>query len=73
MLVRLLFIDALIVPNLHRLAAARTRVAHGRDDDIPASLPSVAQTVAQIAMMKIRTLARCERSPTKQSEMGQEI
>ena len=26
MLVRLLFIDALIVPNLHRLAAARTRV-----------------------------------------------
>ena len=54
-------------PDLHRLAAARTRVAHRRDDDIPASLPSVAQTVAQIAMMKIRTLARCERSPTKQS------
>ena len=33
------------------------------DDDILPSLPSV----AQFATMKIRTPARCERSPTKQS------
>jgi hypothetical protein len=57
--VRLLFIDALILPNLHRLAAARTRITIAWDDDILPSLP----VAAQIATMKIRTPARCERSP----------
>jgi hypothetical protein len=44
---------------LHRLAAARTRITIAWDDDILPSLP----VAAQIATMKIRTPARCERSP----------
>jgi hypothetical protein len=60
-LVRLLFIDALILPDLHRLAAAPTRITIAWDDDLLPSLP----VAAQIATTKIRTPARCERSPNQ--------
>jgi DNA modification methylase len=38
-----LLADALILPNLHRLAAARTKIAIAWDDDIFPSLPVAAQ------------------------------
>jgi hypothetical protein len=55
-----LFIDAVILPDLHRLAAARTRIAVAGDDETLLSLPFSAQIAPP---MKIRTPTRCERSP----------
>jgi hypothetical protein len=74
----LLFIDAIILADLHRLAASRAWIAVAGNDDallpnplsrqIPPTTP-----LRSILPHKARTPARCERSPTKPSENGIKI
>jgi hypothetical protein len=54
---QLLFTDAIILPDLHRLAAARARIALAGDDDVLPSLPLPAQCapVSRLARRQIFT------------------
>ena len=70
-----LFTDAIILPDLHRLAAARARIAVAGDDDGLLSLPlpvqlHAATAVAHLSHRKARTPATRERSQTNNSRNG---
>jgi len=47
-LAQLLCIDAFVLPDLHRIAAARTRIAVAGDDDGLSSLPLFSQCLPRV-------------------------
>ncbi len=68
----MLFTDAIILPDLHRLAAARARIAVAGDDDGLLSFPLPVQlysaiAVARLGHRKAGTPATCERSQSNNS------
>jgi hypothetical protein len=58
---QLLFTDAIVLPDLHRLAAARTGIAAARDDDILLSRPLPAQ-IAPPKNTNLASLAQDQKS-----------